>query len=448
MNEVLYTKTFNEWQQELDTELVKSAESFVKIGYLLKVARDTDILANTGYANVVEFAKARYGLDKTQVSRFIHINDRFSEGGNSAELQDRYKGMGYAKLTIMLQLPDEINEEISADFSKSEIEDIKKEIDEENKISDIEVWMEGTQEEAEKYNELGQVMYQLLHDMPELFIKIAQSSIETEELMNVLAPSGEMIYSVRIPGTGRLMLSIKVNTGRITITNVRSMDKTEWNIEDLADFVADILSRADTEDPVKAWTSIYKEEYPKKAEVAPVQQEKPAQRKEKKVQKAKIEKPKPQPAEKDAEEEQIPGQDSVLNHPEYLPENSNNMPAVQENIQNNTAIMGNTTEKPSDSSEMIKTSGETPDFEKDIEESEKTSLRMATNAINTECEDASESIESFMNCWETICEANRKIALFIEDYSTMDVTPDNMAIEAVRINAVTLANELEHLKTL
>lgn len=448
MNEVLYTKTFNEWQQELDTELVKSAESFVKIGYLLKVARDTDILANTGYANVVEFAKACYGLDKTQVSRFIHINDRFSEGGNSAELQDRYKGMGYAKLTIMLQLPDEINEEISADFSKSEIEDIKKEIDEENKISDIEVWMEGTQEEAEKYNELGQVMYQLLHDMPELFIKIAQSSIETEELMNVLAPSGEMIYSVRIPGTGRLMLSIKVNTGRITITNVRSMDKTEWNIEDLADFVVDILSRADTEDPVKAWTSIYKEEYPKKAEVAPVQQEKPAQRKEKKVQKAKIEKPKPQPAEKDAEEEQIPGQDSVLNHPEYLPENSNNMPAVQENIQNNTAIMGNTTEKPSDSSEMIKTSGETPDFEKDIEESEKTSLRMATNAINTECEDASESIESFMNCWETICEANRKIALFIEDYSTMDVTPDNMAIEAVRINAVTLANELEHLKTL
>ena len=130
-----------------------------------------------------------------------------------------------------------------------------------------------------KYNELGQVMYQLLHDMPELFTKIAQSSIETEELMNILAPSGEMIYSVRIPGTGRLMLSIKVNTGRITITNVRSMEKTEWNTEDLADFVVDILSRADTEDPAKAWTSIYEEEYPKKAEVAPVQQEKPVQRK-------------------------------------------------------------------------------------------------------------------------------------------------------------------------
>lgn len=435
MNEVLYTKTFSEWQQELDTELVKSAESFVKIGYLLKVARDTDILANTGYANVVEFAKARYGLDKTQVSRFIHINDRFSEGGNSAELQDRYKGMGYAKLTIMLQLPDEINEEISTDFSKSEIEDIKKEIDEENKISDIEVWMEGTQEEAEKYNELGQVMYQLLHDMPELFTKIAQSSIETEELMNILAPSGEMIYSVRIPGTGRLMLSIKVNTGRITITNVRSMEKTEWNIEDLANFVVDILSRADTEDPAKAWTSIYEEEYPKKIEVALVQQEKPVQRKEKKVQKAKLEKTKPQPAEENTEEEQIPGQDSVLNHPEYLPENSNNRANSTENVLETDAFVNNVKENP-------------PYSEKVSTDEEKTESEMPTNAINTECEAESEEAENYMNCWETICDAHRKIALFIEDYSTPGITPDNMQIEAARINAVTLASELEHLKTL
>ena len=435
MNEVLYTKSFSEWQQELDTELVKSAESFVKIGYLLKVARDTDILANTGYANIVEFAKARYGLDKTQVSRFIHINDRFSADGNSAELQDRYKGMGYAKLTIMLQLPDEINEEISTDFSKAEIEDIKKEIDEENKISDIEVWMEGTQEEAEKYNELGQVMYQLLHDMPELFTKIAQSSIETEELMNILAPSGEMIYSVRIPGTGRLMLSIKVNTGRITITNVRSMEKTEWNTEDLAGFVVDILSRADTEDPAKAWTSIYEEEYPKKAEIAPVQQEKPVQRKEKKVQKAKIEKSKPQPVEENAEEKQIPGQDSVLNHPEYLPENGNNKADSTENVQKTDTFVDKQQEKP-------------PYSEKVSIDEEKTEPEMPTNAINTECEDEVDALGNYMDCWEAICDAHRKIALFIEDYSTSDITPDSMRIEAARINAVTLAEELEHLKAL
>lgn len=428
MIEIIPTGTFNEWQQALDAEFSKSAESFIRIGYLLKVARDTDILKDTPYTNVIDYAKTRYGLDKTQVSRFIAINERFGSKEDDSTLEDKYKGFGYAKLALMLNMPDEIIEEISPDYSKSEIEDIKKEIDEEKKISDIEVLIEGKDESVKELNELEQVLHQLFYDNPQLFTKIHTSSYETEELVDILAPTGEMIYSVRLPGVGRLMLSIKADSGRITITNIRTMEKTEWNIEDLAESVINIFSMAaDTEDSAKAWTSIFKEEYQKKTEIVPVQQEKPVQRKEKKVQKAKIEKPKPQPVEENTEEEQIPGQDSVLNHPEYLPEN---------------------TEKPNFEKDMSKMVKETHDFKEAPEEKEKTEPEMPTNAINTECEDTSESIESFMNCWEAICEANRKIALFIEDYSTMDVTPDNMAIESARINAVTLANELEHLKTL
>lgn len=428
MIEIIPTGTFNEWQQALDAEFSKSAESFIRIGYLLKVARDTDILKDTPYTNVIDYAKTRYGLDKTQVSRFIAINERFGSKEDDSTLEDKYKGFGYAKLALMLNMPDEIIEEISPDYSKSEIEDIKKEIDEEKKISDIEVLIEGKDESVKELNELEQVLHQLFYDNPQLFTKIHTSSYETEELVDILAPTGEMIYSVRLPGVGRLMLSIKADSGRITITNIRTMEKTEWNIEDLAESVINIFSMAaDTEDSAKAWTSIFKEEYQKKTEIVPVQQEKPVQRKEKKVQKAKIEKPKPQPVEENTEEEQIPGQDSVLNHPEYLPEN---------------------TEKPNFEKDMSKMVKETHDFKEAPEEKEKTEPEMPTNEINTECEDTSESIESFMNCWEAICEANRKIALFIEDYSTMDVTPDNMAIESARINAVTLANELEHLKTL
>lgn len=71
------------------------------------MARDTRILAESGYQNVVEFAKAEYGDDKTQVSRFMNINDKFSEGGYAPELKAEYQGFGYAKLSIMLSLPDE-----------------------------------------------------------------------------------------------------------------------------------------------------------------------------------------------------------------------------------------------------------------------------------------------------------------------------------------------------
>lgn len=431
MIEIIPTGTFDEWQQALDTEFSKSAESFIRIGYLLKIARDTDILKDTPYANVIDYAKTRYGLDKTQVSRFIAINERFGSKEDDSALGDKYKGFGYAKLALMLNMPDEIIEEISPDYSKSEIEDIKKEIDEEKKISDIEILIEGKEECIKKLNELEQVLHQLFHDNPELFMKIHTSTYETAELIDIFAPAGEMIYLVRLLGVGRLMLSIKADSGRITITNVRNMEKTEWNIEELAESVINIFSMAvDTEDPAKAWTSIYKEEYPKKAEVAPVQQEKPVQRKEKKVQKAKIEKPKPQPV-----EEQIPGQDNVLNHPEYLPENGNNKADSTENVQETDTFVDKQQEKP-------------PYSEKVSVEKEKTESEMQTNAINTECEDEVDALGNYMNCWEAICDAHRKIALFIEDYSTSDITPDNMRIEAARINAVTLAEELEHLKAL
>ena len=137
MEQVIEYRSYQEYKQELDTELKKTAEGFVRIGYLLKVARDTSILAESGYDNVVDFARAEYGIDKTQVSRFIHINDKFSQGGYAPELKEEYQGFGYAKLSIMLSLPDSVNEELTPDFSKSEVQQVKDEIDEEEKKRQI-----------------------------------------------------------------------------------------------------------------------------------------------------------------------------------------------------------------------------------------------------------------------------------------------------------------------
>ena len=36
-----YTKSYSEYKTELDAELSRTAEGFVRIGYLLKVARGT-----------------------------------------------------------------------------------------------------------------------------------------------------------------------------------------------------------------------------------------------------------------------------------------------------------------------------------------------------------------------------------------------------------------------
>lgn len=79
MNELEEIRNYDEYKTALDKQMKETAEGFVRIGYLLKLARDTDILKWSAYTNVIEFDRVEYGLDKTMVSRFISINDRFSE---------------------------------------------------------------------------------------------------------------------------------------------------------------------------------------------------------------------------------------------------------------------------------------------------------------------------------------------------------------------------------
>ena len=50
MDVITYQKSYREYKAELDSELQKTAEGFVRIGYLLKVARDTNVLAESGYS--------------------------------------------------------------------------------------------------------------------------------------------------------------------------------------------------------------------------------------------------------------------------------------------------------------------------------------------------------------------------------------------------------------
>ena len=224
--------TFDEWQQELDTELTKTAEGFVRIGYLLKIARDTDILKDSGYNSIVELAKARYGLDKTQVSRFIHINDRFSENGNSDRLMEQYKGFGYAKLTIMLQLPDTINEELTPEFSKADIQTVKEEIDREKEISDLEVLMEEPDVTSDYDDNLIKALAKLGEDEPELYRAIYEQNkaagYTVEQMKDDMCPNEEKIYFVRLAGIGRMVFSLKTKESTVRLVNSRSGETVSY----------------------------------------------------------------------------------------------------------------------------------------------------------------------------------------------------------------------------
>ena len=131
--EIEHITNLQQLKAALAAELEEEAAGFVRIGYLLKRAKETNMFAEEGYENIYDFAKETYGLDRSTVSRFMAINDRYSMGGNSPYIDERYKGFGRTKLQEMLTIPDVLAEEIRPETTKREIQELKKEIREEEK---------------------------------------------------------------------------------------------------------------------------------------------------------------------------------------------------------------------------------------------------------------------------------------------------------------------------
>ena len=225
-----------------------------------------------------EFAWNEYRLDRSQTSRFMNINKRFSVDGYSDQLPERYQGYGVAKLGEMLTLPAEVIEILSPKLTRPDIQKIKKEIQEEKNVTDLEVMMEEPDEAQEAMeSNLGRFMHQYIHDNPKSLqgfceaVKI-DGEYMTGYLMDLLAPSGYAVQMARIPGTGKMMLTISGKSQPIILMNVRTNDKEEFAWKDLQG----ILHRLITEETADAcWNALYEEPYP------PAEEEKEAQRQRK-----------------------------------------------------------------------------------------------------------------------------------------------------------------------
>ncbi len=110
------------WKEDIREKLKETAENFVYIGYRLRQIRDSGML--DGAEDIFEFAKKEYGLGKSTTSRFIAINEKFSN--NSVELRPEYKAIGSSKLSEMLTLPDEECELITEQTTVSDIRELKR----------------------------------------------------------------------------------------------------------------------------------------------------------------------------------------------------------------------------------------------------------------------------------------------------------------------------------
>jgi len=277
---IQYQQSYNDFKAELDHEMHRAAQGFVRIGYLLRKARDTDILIDSPYKNVLEFAEKEYGLDKSQTSRFIAINERFGDPEDPEQLAEQYRPFGVKKLNMMLMLPDSLNEELTDDYTAAEIAEIKAEVTEEQKITPLEVMAE--EQDHTDLSMLARVLYKIGEDDPCMMMELMGTDylgymtdgMRQERLLEILAPAGQKMYMARVQGVGKMALVI--NGRRITLTNVREDTKEEHTSEDIEESLGELYRRSWTSEAVpetakQMWELIYQKEVP---EVAPVQQKK------------------------------------------------------------------------------------------------------------------------------------------------------------------------------
>lgn len=107
-------------------DLESMSRKFITIGYYLKLIRDNEMYRQDGFRDIWEFAQDAYGISKSTCSRWMTMNDKFSQGGNSPYLKEEYRDFGKSQLQEMLYLTDEQMEQARPDMTAKEIREIRK----------------------------------------------------------------------------------------------------------------------------------------------------------------------------------------------------------------------------------------------------------------------------------------------------------------------------------
>lgn len=183
---------WSSWVEDIRTKLSETAQNFVYIGYRLKQIRDSGNFG--GAADVFEFAQKEYGISKSAVSRFIAINEKYSEGGNSLELKEQYKGFSSSKLSEMLSLPDSECELITEETTVKQIRELK---NFDRQQPDNIVSTDGDEEDENKPSPLELCIIDYFKDKKDMLNKVIALEYDNKhkEAAEVMNPSGSASHS-------------------------------------------------------------------------------------------------------------------------------------------------------------------------------------------------------------------------------------------------------------
>ena len=376
-----YIQSKNEIKQELGG-IVKS---FVRIGWQLTRIDKSGAYKHDGYNTIAEFAKAEYGMNPSGVSRFMNVYERYSLPGDTPELQEQYKDFKFAQLTEMLQLPEEDRQIFHAEDKREDIRELK-DFNKENENNPMNLldWKSAQNTEDKLKATIQEFFHEKQGVLNTLYSSETYQAGNIKGMSQIINPGDSMSYR---KGTVFLMfhqedITVKIFNGE--------MKNITW--EQFFAYTQEIFTEAAAGNrtyenyfgiPEEAPAEPEKEEISPTTEqsvrpepkIAPAQPEPTKEPVEKvdnsvdKCQKTAVEEkeelrtestvlkpdfqtsePKPKNTGKSQEiplsepEPQIPGQDNIQNHPEYMPE-----PVTEQDVRPESEIAPAQSEQPVES---------------------------------------------------------------------------------------------------
>lgn len=293
-------------KNDIKNNLRTIVKSFVRIGWLLTRIDKSGAYKNDGYNTISEFAQAEYGMNKSGTSRFMKIYEKYSVPGDTPELKDEYKDFNQSQLTEMLQIPEEDYAMLHPEANKEDFRELKR-FNKENDSNPENLW--SWKEAKTPEEKLKATVQEFFRENKEILNDFYGKNLSVKDLAEEICPSGSRSYR---KGTVFLMF-YTLEQG--IMVKIFGETPTKMTYQEFVNHTKQIFDAAAAGDGT--WDNYFGEgnvEPNKTLEEPDHNGEDTAM-----VQEQNTEIPEQTPPNA-GQDDQIPGQDNIQNHPEYMPE--------------------------------------------------------------------------------------------------------------------------------
>ena len=262
----LSLEEYEKSKKEIMQELGGVVKSFVRIGWQLTRIDRSGAYKNDGYTSIADFAKHEYGMNASGVSRFMTVYEKYSMDGDTPELKEQYREFKFAQLVELVQIPEEDHEMFTPEAKRESIREFKDfQKENESNPENLLNWMK------EPEDEVGKTIMEFFRENREitndLFGSLAYKDWNLKQMAEIVNPSGNAHFRHKTV----FIMMYDFSAGLMVNEFGSSPKKMSW--EEFFNRVEDIFK--DKQSGRSTWENCFSD--------------------------------------------QIPGQDTIENHPEFLP---------------------------------------------------------------------------------------------------------------------------------